>query len=44
MVGSYEIVTLCGSTRFKNDFVKAQEDMTLKGYIVITVGLYVSWS
>ena len=40
MVGSYEIVTLCGSTRFKNDFVKAQEDMTLKGYIVITVGLY----
>lgn len=25
MVDKYEVVTLCGSTKFKDDFVKAQE-------------------
>lgn len=40
MVGKYEVITLCGSTRFKNDFVKAQEFLTLAGNIVISVGLF----
>lgn len=40
MVGNYKVVTLCGSTRFKNDFFKAQKELTLKGYIVISVGLF----
>ena len=40
MVGKYKVVTLCGSTRFKDEFMKAQKDLTLKGFIVISVGLY----
>lgn len=40
MIGKYEVVTLCGSTKFKDDFIKAQEALTLNGYIVLTVGLF----
>lgn len=40
MCGNYEVVTLCGSTRFKDDFIKAQEFLTLAGCIVISVGLF----
>ena len=40
MVGKYKVVTLCGSTKFKEQFMKAQKDLTLEGYIVISVGLY----
>ena len=40
MVQNYKVVTLCGSTRFKDEFMKAQKDLTLKGYIVISVGLF----
>ena len=40
MVGKYKVVTLCGSTRFKEQFMNAQKDLTLKGYIVISVGLF----
>ena len=40
MVGKYKVVTLCGSTKFKDQFMKAQKDLTLKGYIVIAVGLF----
>ena len=40
MVGKYKVVTLCGSTRFKEQFMKAQKELTLKGYIVISVGLF----
>ena len=36
----YKVVTLCGSTKFKDDFIKVQKDLTLKGNIVITVGLF----
>ena len=36
----YPIITLCGSTRFKSEFEKAQKELTLKGYIVISVGLF----
>ena len=35
-----KVITLCGSTRFKDEFMKAQKDLTLKGYIVISVGLF----
>lgn len=34
------IITLCGSTRFKDEFLKAQRDLTLAGHIVLTVGLF----
>jgi len=36
----YPIVTLCGSTRFKDEFMQAQKELTLKGMIVISVGLF----
>ena len=36
----YWVVTLCGSTRFKEDFLEAQEVLTLAGYIVLSVGLF----
>ncbi|HIS26111.1 MAG TPA: hypothetical protein IAA57_04295 [Candidatus Pullilachnospira intestinigallinarum] len=40
MVGSYPVVTLCGSTRFKKEFMEAQKRLTLEGKIVISVGLF----
>ena len=40
MVGKYKVVTLCGSTRFKEQFMDAQKRLTLAGYIVISVGLF----
>ena len=40
MVGNYKVVTLCGSTRFKDEFMKAQKELTLKGYLDISVGLF----
>ena len=40
MVGSYKVVTLCGSTRFKDAFMETQKRLTLEGNIVISVGLF----
>ena len=40
MVKNYKVITLCGLTRFKDEFMKAQKDLTLKGNIVISVGLF----
>ena len=40
MIGNYKIVTLCGSTRFKNEFMEVQKRLTLDGNIVISVGLF----
>ena len=40
MIGKYEVVTLCGSIRFKDDFNRIQKELTLKGFIVISVGFF----
>lgn len=40
MVGKYKVITLCGSTRFKEQFIEAQKRLTLAGNIVISVGLF----
>ena len=40
MVGNYKVVTLCGSTKFKDQFFEAQKKLTLEGCIVISVGLF----
>ena len=40
MIGQYRIITLCGSTRFKDAFMEAQKRLTLEGNIVISVGLF----
>lgn len=39
-VRKYPVVTLCGSTRFKDEFLEVQKKLTLQGYIVISVGLF----
>ena len=40
MVGNYKVITLCGSTRFKDEFLEAQKRLKLEGNIVISVGLF----
>ena len=40
MVDKYKVITLCGSTRFKEQFIEVQKQLTLKGNIVISVGLF----
>ncbi len=36
----YNVITLCGSTKFKEEFLQMQKDLTLQGNIVISVGLF----
>ncbi len=40
MIAQYPVITLCGSTRFKDAFLEAQKRLTLAGNIVISVGLF----
>ncbi len=40
MVGKYKVITLCGSTKFKEEFLREQKRLTLEGNIVISVGLF----
>ena len=40
MVGNYKVITLCGSTRFKDDFERVNKELTLSGNIVISVGCF----
>ena len=40
MIGKYRIITLCGSTKFKDVFLEQQKRLTLEGNIVISVGLF----
>ena len=40
MIKDYKIVTLCGSTHFKEQFIETQKQLTLDGCIVISVGLF----
>ena len=36
----YPVITLCGSTKFKDDFLDIQKMLTLEGYIVLSVGVF----
>ena len=40
MIGNYKVITLCGSTRFKEDFERVNKMLTLAGNIVISVGCF----
>ena len=40
MINGFKVITLCGSTRFKDEFLEAQKQLTLEGNIVISVGLF----
>ena len=44
MPHKYPVITLCGSTRFKEQFLEAQKRLTLAGNIVINVGGYIGQS
>ena len=35
-----QIITLCGSTRFKENFLEAARDLTLQGWIVLMPGVF----
>ena len=36
----YNVITVCGSIRFKNEFMKVQEELTLDGNIVFTPNFF----
>ena len=36
----YNIITLCGSIKFKDEFIKVQEKLTLNGNIVFTPNFF----
>lgn len=36
----YKIITLCGSIKFKDEFIKIQEKLTLDGNIVLTPNFF----
>ena len=40
MINNYRVITLCGSTRFKEDFERVNKELTLQGNIVISVGCF----
>lgn len=40
MVGGYKVITLCGSTKFKDEFMRIQRELTLAGHIVLSVGCF----
>ncbi len=36
MAKKYKVITLCGSTKFKDEFIKAENELTLKGNVVLS--------
>lgn len=40
MQGRYKVITLCGSTRFRNEFLDTMARLSLDGNIVVPVGVY----
>ena len=34
------VITLCGSTKFKDDFIRIQKELILRGNIVLSLGLF----
>ncbi len=40
MVGKYKVITLCGSTRFKEAILRARKDLTLEGCIVLSPDVF----
>ena len=40
MINGFKVITLCGSTRFKEEFLEAQKRLTLEDNVVISVGLF----
>ena len=40
MIGNYKVITLCGSSRFKEDFERINKELTLAGNLVISLGVW----
>ena len=40
MIHGYKIITLCGSIKFKDEFMKVQEKLALDGNIVLTPNFF----
>lgn len=40
MVNGFTVITLCGSTKFKEDFIRVSEELCLSGNIVISLELF----
>ena len=40
MINGFKVITLCGSTRFKEHFLEVQKKLTLEENIVISVGMF----
>lgn len=40
MIGNYKVITLCGSSRFKEEFERVNRELTLAGNIVISLGAW----
>ena len=36
----YKVITLCGSTKFKDEFERINKEMTLAGHVVFSVGCF----
>lgn len=36
----HKVITLCGSTRFEDEFKMVNKELTLRGHIVISVGVF----
>ena len=40
MVEKYKVITLCGSARFKDDFIKVKTRISLEGNIVLSLSFF----
>lgn len=40
MVGKYKVITLCGSVKFKDDFLREQARLALEGNIVLSIVMF----
>jgi len=40
MIGNYKVITLCGSVKFKDEFLVVQKKLSLEGNIVLSVGFF----
>ena len=36
MIGEFKVITLCGSARFKDEFRKKEQILSLEGYMVLS--------
>jgi hypothetical protein len=40
MIENFKVITLCGSTKFKEEFMEVQKKLTLDGILVLSVGAF----